>query len=299
MSGLAARGSTCGPGAGRVVGAALVFAGALAGLGLGAGRASAQWVEEPGKGWIALAAYHQDTRKRFGIDGEVRDLFAEGRAVTTSSFLTVALGLVPGVDVWSQFSFHRLRYDDVAGRRSSTGLGDTRVWLRAAPLGWLGSSLPFALRAGVKAPVGDFDVDAEVIPLGDGQRDWEVMVELGHSFWPRSLYLSGWLGYRWREENTESRKDFGNEIFYFVQVGGRFGPLGYELAVDGWDGASGVTEGVPIPSFQRDLVQLQPSLLYDVGPGRIEAGARFALRGANLPAGTALMVKYFTRWEPF
>ena len=267
------------------------------GLG-GVNDAAGQWVEEPGKGWVALAVYHQDTRERFGIDGDTRALFAEGHAVTTSSFLTIALGAAPGIDLWSQLSFHRLRYDDVAGQRSSSGVGDTRFWLRAAPLKWLGSAVPFAIRAGFKVPVGEFDVDAEVIPLGDGQRDWEVMAELGHSFWPRSLYLSGWAGYRWREENTESRKDFGNEVFYHAQIGGRLGRLRYKLAIDGWDGAAGVTEGVSIPGFQRDLVQLQPSLLYDVGPGRIEAGARFALGGRNLPAGTALMFQYFTKWEP-
>ena len=280
----------------RYVAAALMVPVAVAASG---GQAGAQWVEAPGEGWLALAAYHQDTRDRFGTGGEVRELFADGRAVTTSSFLTAALGLAPGLDMWSQFSFHRLRFDDLSGDRASTGLGDMRFWLRLAPLKWLGSALPFAIRGGTKVPLGDFDVDAEIIPLGDGQRDWEVMAELGHSFWPRSMYLSGWAGYRWREENTESRKDFGNEFFYFVQFGGRLGSLGYKLAMDGWDGASGVTEGIPIPSFQRDLVQFQPSLLYDVGPGQAEMGARFALSGKNLPAGTAFMLQYFSRWDPF
>ena len=265
----------------------------------GARGTGAQWVESPGRGWLALAVYHQDTREHFGMGGDRRSFFAEGHAVTTSSFLTTALGLTGGVDVWAQFSFNRLRYDDIGGRRESTGVGDTRVWLRVAPLSWLNSSLPFAIRGGAKVPVGDFDVDAEIIPLGDGQRDWELMAELGHSFWPRSLYLSGWAGYRWREENTESRKDFGNELFYFVQFGGRVGPVGYRLAVDGWDGTAGVTEGIRIPGFQRELVQFQPSLLYDIGPGQFELGARFALRGRNLPAGTSLMAQYFSRWEPF
>ena len=271
----------------------------VAGLAGDSSAAAGQWVEDPGAGWVAFAVYHQDTHDRFGIEGDTRALFAEGHAVTTSSFMTLALGAVPGIDLWGQLSFHRLRYDDVAGRRSSTGIGDTRLWLRAAPLEWLGSKIPFAIRAGFKLPVGDFDVDAEVIPLGDGQRDWELMAEMGRSFWPRSLYLSGWVGYRWREENTESRKDFGNEVFYYAQIGGRLGRLGYRIAVDGWDGAPGVTEGVTIPSFQRDLLQLQPSLLYDVGPGQVEAGARFALAGRNLPAGTSLMFQYFTGWELF
>ena len=272
---------------------------ALALVAAGARSASPQWVEPPGKGWLALAIYHQDTHEHFGTGGELRSFFGEGHAVTTSSFLTTAVGLVHGVDFWTQFSFSRLRYDDIGGRRVSTGFGDTRMWLRVAPLAWLNSSLPFAIRGGTKIPLGEFDVDAEVIPLGDGQRDWEVMAELGHSFWPRSLYVSGWAGYRWREENTESRKDFGNEVFYFVQLGGRVGRIGYRLAVDGWDGAAGVTEGIPIPGFQRELVQVQPSVLYDVGPGAFELGARLALRGRSLPAGTALMAQYFSRWEPF
>lgn len=272
---------------------------ALAGPLVNGGSAAAQWVEPPGRGWIALAVYHQDTKDHFGMTGDVRPFFADGHAVTTSSFLTTALGLAPGLDLWTQLSFNRLRYDDIAGDRASAGLGDVRLWLRFAPLGWLDVSLPFAIRGGVKLPVGDFDVDAEIIPLGDGQRDWELMAEVGHSFWPRSLYLSGWAGYRWREENKESRKDYGNEFFYFLQLGGWLGPLGYKVALDGWDGAAGVTEGIRVPGFQRELVQLQPSVLYNVGSGQVELGARFALRGKNLPSGAALMAQYFRRWEPF
>ncbi len=256
----------------------------------------AQWVEAPGAGWSALAVYHQDTRERFGADGEVREFFAEGRAVTTSSFLTVAMGLAPGVDGWGQLSFHRLRYDDLLEDRTSTGFGDMRFWLRAAPLRWMGIDLPVAVRAGVKVPAGDFDVNTDVVPLGDGQRDWEVMAEAGHSFWPRSLYLSGWVGYRWREENRESLKDFGNEFFYFVQAGNRIGPVAWKAAVDGWNGESGATEGIAVPSFQRDLIQIQSSLGLDAGPGQVEMGARFALGGRNLPAGPALLLQYFARW---
>ena len=255
----------------------------------------AQWVEDPGRGWAALAVYHQDTREEYRSNGDVRDIFPDGHAITTSSFLTLNSGLVRGVDAWLQLSFHHLQFNDLADDRSSTGFGDTRAWIRAAPLKWLGSDLPFAIRGGVKLPFGDFDVDAEIIPLGDGQRDWEVMAEVGHSFWPRSEYVMGWVGYRWREENTESLRDFGNEVFYFAQVGGRAGPVGYKVAVDGWDGASGAVEGLPIPSFQRDLVQLQSTLSYPLGPGEVEAGARFTLRGKNLPAGTALLLQYFTR----
>ncbi len=259
--------------------------------------AAAQWVEPPGQGWVSLALYHQDTREHFGSSGGRRPFFAQGHAVATSTFATTAVGLLRDVDLWIQLSVHRLRYDDIVGPRTSSGPGDARIWLRTAPLARWFPGLPLAVRGGVKIPVGDFEVDAEVIPLGDGQRDWELLAELGHSFWPRSLYLSGWAGYRWREENRESHKDFGNEFFYYAQLGGAIGPLGVRLAVDGWDGAPGVTEGIRIPTFQRELVQLQPSLLYTVGPGQLELGTRLALRGRNLPAGVAIMAQYFRSWN--
>lgn len=255
----------------------------------------AQWVEPPGKGWITLALYHQDTRDHYDASGNRRAFFADGHAISTAAFLTGAVGLAPGLDAWAQLAFQRLRYDDGAMDRVATGLGDARFWLRAAPLGWLGSSFPFAVRVGVKLPVGDFNVVSDFIPLGDGQRDWEVVAEAGHSFWPRSAHLSGWVGYRWREENRESLKNHGEELFYFVQAGARAGRWGWRIALDGWDGAAGITEGVWVPSFQRDLVQLQPSLLREIGPGEAELGVRFTLQGRNIPAGRTIVSRYFMR----
>ncbi len=268
----------------------------LAGLPFAAAPLHAQWVEPPGKGWVTLAVYHQDTRRHYDRGGGRRAFFAEGHAVSTATFLTGAAGLAPGVDLWAQISFQRLRYDDSTLDRVATGPGDARLWLRVAPLAWLGSSLPVALRAGVKLPVGDFNVVSDFVPLGDGQRDWEIIAEAGHSFWPRSAYLSGWVGYRWREENRESLKDHGDELFYFVQAGAQAGRWGCRIALDGWDGASGVTEGVRVPSFQRDLVQLQPSLTRAIGPGEAELGVRFTLAGRNIPAGSTIVSRYFMRW---
>ena len=277
-----------------------MLAAVAAGLLAGVDGAGAQWVEEPGKGWIALAVYHHDTRERFGPEGDSEALLAGGRAVTTSSFATLALGLAETVDVWSQISFHRLRYDDAAANRSSSGVGDIRLWLRAAPLKWLGSEVPFAIRAGFKVPVSEFDVDADEVALGDGQRDWEVMAELGHSFWPLPFYASGWIGYRLREENAESGRDFGNELFYYAQIGGQSGRLGYKLGVDGWNGAAaGAAEGAASPAVERDLMQVLPSLLFDVGAGQIEAGMRFALGGRNVTAGSSFVFKYFSKWTLF
>jgi len=257
----------------------------------------AQWLEPPGEGWIDLSLYHQETREAYDSRGTGRPFAGSGHAVSTSAFLTIAGGLAPGLDAWLQVPYQRLRYDDVVDDRLRTGIGDTRFYLRSAPLRYLGIDLPVAVRAGVKEPVGDFRVDAEMIPLGDGQRDWEVMAELGHSFHPTPAYVSGWIGYRWRELNEETGRDFGDEAFLLVQGGLSSGPWSVELVAEGLETVTDPTVlGLTIESLKRRLVTVAPSVGLSMGPGTVELGARFTLDGKNLPAGHALTAGYFTRW---
>lgn len=258
---------------------------------------NAQWVEPPGRGWMDVAVFHLDTREAFHSDGGVRafDPFTRGHAVSTSAFATIALGLVPGVDAWVQVPYQRLRFDDLGGDRLRTGIGDTRVYLRVQPGRYFGNEFPLAIRGGAKVPVGDFAVDAEIIPLGDGQRDWELVLELGHSFYPVPAYVSAWIGHRWREENLESRRDFGDEVFFLLSGGMEFGRLGASLIAEGWDGGVPVIEGLSIATASRSMLRLTPSLSYALGAGWAKAGVQIPLRGTNLPAGNTLVIGYFTR----
>ncbi len=240
----------------------LVIPAVVASLALHAPPAAGQWVEAPGAGWIDLTLYHQDTRSAFQFDGEERDFFADGHAISSAVFVTVATGLLPGVDVWVQVPFQRLRFDDARSDRVRQGIGDTRTYLRVAPLRLLGSGFPLAVRAGVKVPVGDFAVDSEVIPLGDGQTDWEVMAEMGHSFYPVDAYANGWVGYRWRAADDETRRDFGDEVFFLGQVGGRRGAIGLQLILEAMESVTTPRfEGVLLPNAGRGLVQLTPRSL--------------------------------------
>lgn len=276
---------------GKGFGGLLLLCGSL----LGPGSAGAQWVEAPGRGWISLSIFHHDTKKQFGTRGQTQPFFADGQAIATSAYLTVAVGLVRAVDAWIQAPYHRLEYADAAGERVRSGIGDTRVYLRVRPVDFLGLDLPLALRGGVKVPVGDFKVDAEVIPLGDGQRDWELMLEAGHSLYPRSLYLMGWAGYRWREMDTTTRRDYGDEVFFYSAVGGRVGSLGYKVALEGWYGDTPVFERIPVRSARREMLQTMPTLLLPIWRGQVELGGRLPLSGRNLPTGPALVLGYFMK----
>ncbi|WP_457654219.1 transporter [Rhodocaloribacter sp.] len=271
---------------------------ALAGWCLAPEGARAQWIERPGEGWVQVSVYHHDTRRRYDESGNEERLFSEGgRSITTSVFVTAAGGLVRGVDVWVQVPYHRLQFNDVSDDRESTGFGDVRAHVRLGPeLFGVRSPVPVAVRAGVKLATGEYTRDSEVIPLAEGQRDWEVMLELGHSFWPRPLYVSGWAGYRWRETNEQAVHKPGNEWFGFATVGGQAAGFHWKLSLDVLFGQTPEFLGLPLRSARRRLVQLMPSVGRAVGPGVVEVGGRFPVSGRNLPAGPSFVVGYFFKW---
>ncbi len=256
----------------------------------------AQWLSPPGEGWLDVTVIHHDTDQTFEHDGSRRDIFAVGRAVTRSLFLTGNVGVWRGVDAWVQLPYHRLRFDDAGGERVSSGIGDPQGWVRIGPdlIGL--PSWPVALRGGVKMDGGAFDVDAEVIPLGEGQRDWELMLELGRSLHPLPLWTMGWIGYRWRTENAAAQRTPGNELFWWWSLGGEVGPFGWQASLEGMAGGAWTLEGLRINSARRRLQQVFAEIDHPVGPGRVKLGVRVPISGWNLPAGTALTSGYFLRW---
>ncbi len=261
--------------------------------------AFSQWVEKSAEGWIQVALYHHNTTTRFDEQGNNESLFNEGgRSITTSVFLTGVVGVVAGVDVWVQTPFHRLEFNDVVENRRSTGFGDPRVHVRIDPFTLAGSSAPFpmALRGGVKLKGQEFPVDSEIIPLTEGQRDWELILELGHSFYPRPIYAMAWIGYRWRESNTEIRKDPGNELFYLASLGGSINGWTWKFSIEGLAGEPSRFFNIKIESSKRKFFQILPTVGHGLGPGTFEFGGRFPVSGRNLPSGPAVFVGYFFRF---
>jgi hypothetical protein len=255
-----------------------------------------QWTESPGHGWLQVSLFHQDTQRQFDSRGHVVQIFDEGHAINTSLYLTGAVGLFRGLDTWIQVPYHRLQYIDVAGDRVRRGLGEPKVFLRISPQLFGVQPVPVALRGGIKFP-RELDVDAEIIPLGEGQRDWELMLELGHSFYPAPVYIQGWIGYRWRLINTRIDRKPGDEIFGFFAAGGSLGSFTWKFAVEGFRGKPPRIFGLPIESDRREFFQLLPKIGWDIGPGTVELGAQIPLLGRQLPAGPSLTLGYFFTWQ--
>lgn len=251
--------------------------------------------EPPGSGWVQFTFYRHDTREQFGTTGRIEPFFAQGHATTTSLFVTAALGLVRGVDAWMQLPVHNLRFDGGAGRRERTGFGDSRLQLRVSPE-LFGSRIPVALRAGVKFPGGDFPVDPDLIPLTEGQRDWDLSLQLGRSLQSLPVYVMGSVGYRWREEDIDRARKPGDERFAYLAVGGQWQRLGWELGLEGLSGLPPRSQGLELETARRTMLQVFPNLGMNVGPGQVEVGGRIPLYGRNLPAGSALTLGYVVDW---
>ncbi|MFB6273898.1 MAG: hypothetical protein ABEL51_13490 [Salinibacter sp.] len=261
-----------------------------------------QWVEPPGTGWIDLGIAHQDTRKKFNRRGNVVPFDTkEARSIVTTARITGALGLYRGVDVWADVAFHRIAFNDAQANRLNTGLADPRVYVRVGPSLFGIDDLPLAvaLRGGLKFPVGDFSVDANAISLSQGQRDWDLLLEVGKSLHPWPVYVMGWVGYRWREVNHAIQEKPGDERLFYAAAGGSVHRFRWKLAVDGLFGKPPVRTDfdLVLPNDERELVQIIPTVGWKLGPGAIEAGLRVPVHGRKFPAGPVFTLGYFLSWD--
>jgi hypothetical protein len=248
-----------------------------------------------GAGWLQLSVYNQQSDEFFNHLGTSQPFLADSEFHTRSLFLTGAVGLREGLEIWAQVPIHRLRVDAASGESTSTGVGDIRLATRMGSE-LLGLEVPLALRAGLKVPGSGFPVDATVLPLSEGQTDLEVSLESGTGLGELPLYLMGWVGYRWRGENADADRKPGNERFAHLAVGGTVGGLAWELAADGLWGQAPEAQGITLEGERRRLIQVMPTIGYGIGGGRLELGSQIPVYGKNLPNGVGLSLGYRYAW---
>lgn len=250
----------------------------------------------PHAGWVQASVLVQRSSKFFAPSGNRQAFLADGRVRTASLYLTGAIGIARGADAWAQIPLHDVEYEDVGGRRESTGAGDVRLALRVSPELFGAPRVPIAVRAGGKLPGSEFPVDATIIPLTEGQRDWELSLESGRAFQRFPVYVIAWAGYRWREENEKASRKPGDERFAHIAVGGQLFSVRWELASDYLQGRAPRHLGLDVPTAQRRMRQIAPTVGRRAGPGELELTGIVPIAGRNLPAGPAVSIGYRSRW---
>lgn len=247
-----------------------------------------------GTGWVMVSGLRQRSGSIFNSQGDRQPLLADGSFQSTSLYWSAGVGLADGVDAWMQLPVHRMHYEDDGGTRDRAGIGDARVALRLSPA-LLGATLPIALRAGVKVPGSAFPLDATVIPLTEGQTDFETSIESGRLF-RDAVYVLGWVGYRWRTENRDAARKPGNETFMHVATGTAIGGVRLEFGADLLFGAPPRQLGFAVPASRRRLLQFSPTITRKTGPGDLEFTTVLPVVGRNLPTGAGISVGYRLGW---
>lgn len=261
----------------------------------------AQWPAGTGSGWAKITVMHHSTTERYGPTGLKQRFFsADAESRSTALFLDALVGVTSTTDLWLQVPYFDLAFDDVGGDRTASGIGDVRISVRQNLLQLRGGSVPISVRVAAKWPILDSPIDAEIIPVGEGQWDFEAWLEGGVSFWPLPAYGVLWLGYRWRTENTDLEREPGDERMLLAELGATvWGRLGAKLIVDGLFGTDGRAEGIAVSRDAREILILQPGLTWGLRGSDtvIEAGVRVPVRGQNFPAGPQFAIALFHRWS--
>jgi hypothetical protein len=252
---------------------------------------------EPLTGWVQVAAFRQQATEFFNSQGDVRNLLADGKITTSSVFISSAFGITEGLEVWGQVPVHNLQSSSTAGGSTSLGFGDPRIALRIGGDLFGIKKVPVLLRAGLKVSGQSFPVDATILPLTEGQTDWEMGLETGYYFagsFPIQVIATG--GYRWRGLRSETGRKPGNERFTYLGIGGPRNGWRWGLAFEGLWGAAPVDNGVLLPGASRKLLQIDPSVAFQIGGKEVEFSFRFPVSGRNLATGNSLTIGIFMPW---
>ena len=153
------------------------------------------------------------------------------------------------------------------------------------------------LKLGAKIPTGDFVNQDGLIPVGEGQWDFDFLVQAGRSFWPVPAYANLEGGYRLRLENEDVQRDPGDEWLVNAEAGwSPVSRLMLALKLEVLHGKAGRSFGFENPSLRKRIVYLAPTVSWTLfGRTAAELALRRTLAGRNFPAGDQLALGLSTR----
>lgn len=259
------------------------------------------WTLPAGELWTKVTLFQQVADEwylaspEFG-NGQIREAGERhpyrfnGQYESKALFSEAFYGLTDRFDIGLQVPYFSQEYADDTRMDvpSDSGIGDVRLFAK-----WRVLSQPalFTLKVGTKMPTGDFKNEDGIVPVGEGQWDFDFVGQVGRSFWPLPLYANLDAGYRVRMKNKEVDRDPGDEWFYTAEVGVNLGSRLLLMAkLEGLRSGPSVDFGIIKNRSQiKRVTYFNPALSIGLGGGTaLELGLRSTLNGRNFAAGHQL-----------
>ena len=266
------------------------------------------WTLGKGHVWSKITYMSQSTNEHYGNDGNVGEIPA--RYKSQQLYFDVYYGLHDRIDVGIKVPYISNEFVDVSSEhpfygapdKKDSGLGDVRG---VAKINLVQSAgLVGTLKLGFKAPIGEYREVPEALSITGGQWDFDVVAQLGRSFWPVPMYTNVDLGYRLRGEYTDpaaGEPDVidrsytpGAELVFNAEAG--YSPMDKLLVALKYEGVVGAeydaisNPGTP-ERISQSVTYLVPTVLVGVHPNvSLEASARMAVSGSRYFAGPTYTV---------
>ena len=269
------------------------------------------WTLGKGHVWSKITYMSLSTNEHYGNDGNVGEIPA--RYKSQQLYFDVYYGLHDRIDVGIKIPYISNEFVDVspehpfsgASDKKDSGLGDVRG---IAKINLVQSAdLVGTLKLGFKAPVGEYREVPEALSITGGQWDFDVVAQLGRSFYPVPVYANVDLGYRLRGEYTDPNPSDaggvdrtytpGAEFVFNAEAG--YSPmdkllvaLKYESIIGAeYDTINNPPAGSKVETLNQSVSYLVPTVLVGFHPNlSLEASARMAVSGSRYFAGPTYAV---------
>ncbi|MBL4754207.1 MAG: transporter [Flavobacteriales bacterium] len=266
---------------------------------------------------VKLSFFTQQTSYRYAssrifcgdaecLNGQHTTYLFSGRLESYAGFLNLNYGITDKLEVLAQIPYYNISFiDEVDPNRARTkAVGDL---VFGARYNFFMKPFVYTLKINSKAPTGFFNKDAEVVPVGDGQWDIQVVNQFGKSLYPIKGYVNVDLGYKVRfAPNPEtSNLDPGDEIHLNAEVGYNvYAGLWAKMGVAGFWGqeftASFANSELQLSDSERRILYLTPGIYWEINPNwAFDLTIKYTLSGKNYPAGfvygTGIAYKMRTR----
>ena len=217
---------------------------------------------------------------RFGGEYDSKALFVEGFVGVTDWF-----------DLGVQIPYFDQTFadDTRSDTPSASGWSDLRVFSKTR---LLQNPLHLTVKLGAKIPTGEFINEDGLIPVGEGQWDFDLVLQGGRSLWPLPAYVNADVGYRVRLRNKEIDRDPGDEWLVNAEIGAQSRAwLSLVLKCEMLRSGKGETFGIRTASLIKRISYLAPTIGVRVhNEIWLEAAMRHTLGGRNFPAGQQWVV---------